>query len=251
MKHYRLTALSAIFLVVAFVACGGGDTKTAAKAPTAAPAGGNATISGVINYTNGDPDNEINMNADPKCLEMHAEPVTTEMVVAEGGKLANVFVYVKEGVSGNYPAPAEKKILDQQGCTYHPHVSGIMTGQTLVVRNSDETLHNVHAMPTKNEEFNQGQPFPGMELEKEFTTPEVMVRFKCDVHPWMGAYMAVLDHPFFAVSGSDGSFEIKGLPAGDYVIEAWHETLGTKTQSISVTADGAATASFEFASAAG
>ena len=126
-----------------------------------------------------------------------------------------------------------------------------MTGQSLVILNSDPTLHNIHALPKNNEEFNQGQPFQNMKLEKEFSVAEVMVRFKCDVHPWMGAFMGVLDHPFFAVSGGDGSFSIEGLPAGEYVLEAWHETLGTQTQSVSVAEDGAAEVAFDFAPAAG
>ena len=256
MNKYRLTTLSAILLVFAFVACGGGgDAKSAAKtsapAPVSEPAAGSGAISGVINYSNGDPDTTIKMDADPVCLGLHTEPVETETIVADAGKLANVFVYVKEGVSGSYSPPDEAQLLNQEGCTYSPHVAGIMTGQKLVIRNSDSTLHNVHALPKNNQEFNQGQPFQGMELEKEFDTAEVMVRFKCDVHPWMGAYMGVLDHPFFAVSGADGSFEIDGLPAGDYVIEAWHETLGTQTQSVSVAADGAVDVTFDFASAAG
>ena len=254
MNKYRLTTLSAILLVFVFVACGGGeDAKSAAKtsAPVSEPVAGSGAISGVINYSNGDPDTAIKMDADPVCLGLHTEPVETETIVADAGKLANVFVYVKEGVSGSYSPPDEAQLLNQEGCTYSPHVAGIMTGQKLVIRNSDSTLHNVHALPKNNQEFNQGQPFQGMELEKEFDTAEVMVRFKCDVHPWMGAYMGVLDHPFFAVSGADGSFEIDGLPAGDYVIEAWHETLGTQTQSVSVAADGAVDVTFDFASAAG
>lgn len=253
MKNYRLTALTAVFLVLAFVACGGGgDTETAkAPAPAAAPAAGSGSVTGVVNYTNGDPDTDIKMNADPVCSGLHTTPVQTETIVGDEGKLGNVFVYVKEGLSGSYPAPAESAVLNQEGCTYKPHVSGVMTGQKLVIKNSDDTLHNVHALPQKNAEFNQGQPFKGMVLEKKFTTPEVMVKFKCDVHPWMGAYMGVLDHPFFAVTKADGSFEIKGLPAGDYVLEAWHETLGTQTQSVSIAADSSAGVAFEFASAAG
>lgn len=252
MNKYRITALCAIVLVISFVACGGGGggdttaTESAQVAPPAAAAG-SGVINGSINYSNGDPDAVIKMDADPVCAGLHAEPVETETVVADAGKLANVFVYVKEGVSGSYSAPGESALLNQEGCQYSPHVSGIMTGQTLVIRNSDQTLHNVHALPTQNEEFNQGQPFKDMELEKEFSTAEVMVRFKCDVHPWMGAYIGVVDHPFFAVSGVDGSFAIDGLPAGDYVLEAWHEKLGTQTQSVTV-ADGAVDVSFDFAS---
>ena len=191
-------------------------------------------IAGTISYANGDPDAAIQMDADPVCTGLHTEPVHTEKIVIDGGGLANVFVYVKSGLTGSYPAPAEKAMLNQQGCQYSPHVSGIMVGQTLVIKNSDPTLHNVHALPKKNEEFNQGQPFQDMELEKTFDQAEVMVPFKCDVHPWMSSYMGVMDHPFFAVTGADGAFSIDGLPAGDYVIEAWHEDLGAQTLEVSV-----------------
>ena len=242
-------ALAACALIVA---CGGGDApappaeKPAAAAPEQAAAAGSGVISGTIAYANGDPDKAIMMSADPVCEGLHKEPVHSETVVAEGGGLANVFVYVKSGLTGSYPPPAESALLNQKGCQYTPHVSGIQVGQTLVIRNSDPTLHNVHAMPETNEEFNQGQPFADMELKKTFNAAEVMIPFKCDVHPWMSSYMGVLDHPFFTVSGSDGSYSIEGLPAGDYEIEAWHESLGVKTMSVSVAADGAAEADFDF-----
>ena len=121
-----------------------------------------------------------------------------------------------------------------------------MVGQKIVIRNSDPTLHNVHAVPTINAEFNQGQPFQDMELEKSFDKPEVMVRFKCDVHPWMTSYMGVLDHPYFAVSGTDGAFSIEGLAPGTYVLAAWHETLGEQTQSVTIGPNETVEASFDF-----
>jgi plastocyanin len=186
------------------------------------------------------------MGADPVCQSLHPEAAYSEKIVIDGGGLANVFVYVKSGLSGSFSAPADKVMLNQKGCQYSPHVSGIMVGQTLVIKNSDPTLHNVHALPEANDEFNQGQPFQDMELETSFATAEVMVPFKCDVHPWMSSYMGVLDHPFYAVSGADGSFSIDGLPAGDYEVEAWHEELGSQTLSLSVAADGSAEANFDF-----
>lgn len=239
--------LSAIALLAACGGGGGDTTETAAPAaaPAPAPAGGSGSITGVVSYAGEDTDGPINMDADPVCAGLHGDGVESQAIVADNGNLANVFVYVKEGVSGSYPAPSEPVLLDQNGCTYIPHVAGIQTGQKLVIRNSDATLHNVHALPEKNPEFNQGQPFQNMELEKTFDTPEVMVRFKCDVHPWMGAYMGVVDHPFYSVTGTDGSFSIEGLPAGDYVVETWHETLGSKTQNVTV-GDGAVAVSFDY-----
>jgi hypothetical protein len=237
------------------VACGGGGEKAAAPeakteaAPAAAPAssGGGATISGVATYTNGDPDTEIKMDADPVCASLHEGTVHTEKIVHDdSGNLANVFVYVKEGVTGSHPGPSSSHVLDQVGCQYNPHVSGMQLDQQLLIRNSDPTLHNVHAMPTVNKEFNMGQPFQGMEIEHTFDKTEVMIRFKCDVHPWMASYMAVLDHPFFGVSGADGSYSLENLPAGDYVVEAWHEELGTQTQNVTVAEGGEVEVSFDF-----
>ena len=254
MSKKALSLALALAAAALLVACGGGGEAPApapSPEPPAAPAAtastGNAVISGTISYANGDPDLEILMDADPVCLSLHKDHAAySERIVADGGGLANVFVYVKSGIEGDYPAPAEKALLNQQGCQYTPHVSGVMVGQTLVIRNSDPTLHNVHARPEKNDEFNQGQPFENMEMEHTFDEAEVMVPFKCDVHPWMASYMGVMSHPFFAVSGADGSFSIGGLPAGDYEIEAWHEELGSKTMSVTVAADGTAEANFDF-----
>ena len=125
-------------------------------------------------------------------------------------------------------------MFDQKGCQYSPKVFGIQVNQPLEIRNSDSTLHNVHALSEKNAQFNLGMPIQGMKLKKTFTKPEVMVKIKCEVHSWMHAYAGVLDHPFFAVSGDDGSFSIKNLPAGQYTLEAWHAKYGTQTQTITV-----------------
>ena len=261
MKNY-LSHLAVAMVISALIAtgCGGGgggeekaETTSPAEtkaAPAAAAKTGTASIQGVATYHNGDPDKAIAMDADPVCASLHPNEVHTEQIVVDdAGNIANVFVYVKEGLDGGFSAPAESHLLDQKGCQYFPHVSGIMVGQTLVIRNDDPTLHNVHAMPTANAEFNSGQPFQGMELEHKFDKSEVMVPFKCDVHPWMSSYMAVLDHPFFGVSGDDGSFSIVDLPAGNYVLEAWHETLGTQTQSVTVADGESVDVSFDFSPA--
>jgi plastocyanin len=188
------------------------------------------------------------MNADPSCAALHSEPVRLDTMVTDGeGHLANVFAYLKEGpgLTGN-AAPEEPHLLDQEGCQYVPHVSGMQVGQTLKIRNGDATLHNVHAVPEQNREFNFGQPFQGMEIEQVFKSSEVMIRFKCDVHPWMSAYIGVLEHPFFAVSAKDGTFAIEGIPAGTYTLEAWHEELGTRTLTVTLQESGMEDVAIDF-----
>jgi hypothetical protein len=180
---------------------------------------------------------KIKTDADPKCAEMHADsPLVGEEVVVNGnGTLKNVFVYIKSGLEGKtFETPKTPVEINQEGCHYRPHVFGMMAKQPLKIVNSDDTLHNIHAMPTKSKEFNIGQPNKGMETMRTFAEPEVMVHFKCDVHPWMSAYAGVLNHPFYSVSGEDGTFAIKGLPAGEYEVVAWHEKYGEQSQKIKV-----------------
>ena len=197
----------------------------------------NATVKGVVKFVGEAPKPRlISMKADRQCDAIHGgKSVTAEdVVVNPNGTLKWVFVYVKEGVKGKNNPPNEPDVHDQQGCLYQPHVFGIMVGQKLEIRNSDPLLHNVHATPKKNKPFNIGQPVKGMKTYQTFNTPEIMVPFKCDVHPWMSAYAGVLDHPFFSVSNDKGEFEIKNLPPGTYTIEAWHEKFGTLTQTVTV-----------------
>ena len=170
-----------------------------------------------------------------------------DVAVNANGTLKNVFVYVKEGLEGKTFAPkTDKVVMDQKGCRYTPHVLGAQVNQPVEIVNSDSTLHNVHGMPPSSKEFNLGMPIQGMKLTRKFDKPDVMVKFKCDVHPWMNAYAGVLPHPFFAVTGEDGSFEIKNLPAGKYTLEAWHEKYGVQTQEIMVDETGQANAVFKF-----
>lgn len=190
----------------------------------------------------------IDMNADPYCAGQHSEPVMTEEVVVNDGTLQNVFVYVKEGLEGKtFDTPTAPVILDQKGCHYTPHVFGVQVNQGVEIVNSDSTLHNVHGMPKESKEFNLGMPIQGMKLTRKFDKPEVMVKFKCDVHPWMNAYAGVLTHPFYAVTGKEGTFKLENLPAGDYTIEAWHEKYGTQTQKVTVDESGPKTVDFSFA----
>jgi len=226
-------------------------SRTAPTQTVAAPSGGTASIGGSVNFTGTAPAmGPIDMAADPVCTKLHTSAVPyQEAVVNENGTLANVIVYVKSGLTGSYEAPAEASVLDQAGCQYTPHVSAVQAGQTLRILNSDATLHNVLASPSVNAGFNKAMPVKGMKIDHTFEDAEpTPVRLKCQVHPWMTAYIGVFDHPFFSVTGDDGSFSIKNLPAGTYTIAAWHEKYPEQTAEIQVADGQAATAEFSFGS---
>jgi plastocyanin len=240
-------AVVAIVTGLLAAACGGGG-NTAERPAANAKADGPGTVTGRISFDGDAPARTpIRMAADPNCKAENESLSETTIVSADKG-LKNVFVYVKDGLGNKvYETPTAPIVLDQKGCRYEPHVFGVHVGQPVEIRNSDPTLHNVHAIPKSNDEFNFGQQPSTPAFTKMFDTPEIGLSFRCDVHGWMRAYANVVTHPFFAVTKDDGTFEIKGLPAGTYTIEAWHERLGTQTQQVTIT-DGApaATAAFTF-----
>ena len=186
-----------------------------------------ADITGKVSLK-GTPPAEITIDmasfSDKTCAAAHSQAVTTRhYVVSKDGGLANVLVYIKSGLEGKkFPTPAEGPVLDQVGCLYEPYVMGVMVNQKFKIKNSDATLHNVHATPKINTEFNFAQPTKEQVNERGFDKPEVPVRFMCNVHPWMFAYVGVFDHPYFAVTDKDGNFKISGAPNGKYMIEAYH-----------------------------
>ncbi len=243
MKRRLFSVIGAALLLAALAASATRQTAQAVQA--------GATITGKIKFTGARPTNpRIDMSEEAACKSKYPAPPTAETVVVNAnGTLANVFVYVKAGLppSAKYQAPATPVVIDQDGCRYHPHVLGIMVGQNLEIRNSDPVLHNIKAKATKNRPFNVSQPSAGMKTNRVFSAPEVMVALECNVHGWMNAYLGVLPHPFYAVSGSDGSFSIKGLPAGTYTIEAWHEKYGTQTATVTVAGAAPKTQDFTFA----
>lgn len=173
---------------------------------------------------------KIDMAADAVCAKAHGDtpPLTEFVVTGDGDALQDVFVYVVTKASKGAPIVAKPE-LDQTGCKYVPHVQGVVVGQELVILNNDPTLHNVRLSSKNNGESNDSMPTKGMTLKKKFAKPEAL-QFKCDVHPWMTGYVHVLDHPYFAVTQKDGTFEIKGLPAGDYEVKVWHEELSAKSK---------------------
>lgn len=180
---------------------------------------------------------KLPIQGNPECSTFHQEPLLSEAVLVSNGALQNVFVYIKEGLEGYaFEAPQTPAKLDQVKCMFIPHVVGVQTNQPLEILNSDPTLHNVHALAKVSPGWNIGLPAPGMRRIKTFPKPEVMVPVKCDVHPWMLAYIGVVPHPYFAVTGPEGTFTLQGVPPGRYVIEAWHERFGTKTQELELAA---------------
>jgi plastocyanin len=239
-------------LITGLAACSG-DSKSAAPATPPAGAlrvdeGKAGNVSGRVIFEGAPPVNApVKIAADPTCMQANPDGLTFETFAVKAGGLDNVFVYVKDGL-GNYvyDTPTESAKIDQQSCRYHPHVFGIRVNQPLEIVNSDPTLHNIHAMPKANSEFNNGQPIQGMKMTHTFDKKEVMVPFKCDVHGWMNAYVGVLDHPYFAVTDKTGKFEIKSLPPGTYTLEAWHEKLGTQTASVTLGAKESKDVTFSF-----
>jgi len=247
-------------------ACGGGSDNTAKKdgdKPLKKYASKNdeGTISGTVAYNGTAPaPKKIDTSADAVCGQKNPNLESEDNKVANG-KLANVFVYIKEGtladgskVSGvDWPMPADSAVLDQNGCHYVPHVLGIRANQTLKITNSDPTQHNIHPSPKINDEWNQSQGNGAAPLEKKFPRAEVLIPVKCNQHPWMKSYIGVMKHSFFAVTAADGTFTIKGVPPGTYTVVAWHEggAEGTSLppKQVTVAAKGSATADFAFGSA--
>jgi hypothetical protein len=218
---------------------------------TPAPAQGGATggtLVGHVKLTTAPPPNAaIRMGSDLKCVEINGGTHVDQEIVlrdADGG-LRNAFV----SVQGTFPQsapPTEPVTIDQQGCVYHPRVQGARVGQTLMVKNDDDTLHNIHSLSTKGNQFNTGQPKAGLVFKVPLKAEEVMLHVRCDVHPWMTGYLGVLPHPYFAVSGAQGAFTIDHVPPGHYTVQAWHERYGTVREAIDITAGKATIVEFSY-----
>src|SRR5271156_5792626 len=243
-KQWLVTLGLCVIVGLVLAACSKKPSEEQAAAPstaaTPAPAATPidpatvASVSGTVSFDGVAPkEAKIDMSQDPACKGMNM----AETVVVDGGKLDNVFVYVKEGLDNRtFDTPKDAVTIDQSGCKYHPHVLGIMTGQTLKVINSDPTTHNIHPTPADNREWNESQPPQAPAIEKTFAREEIMLPVKCNQHPWMKMYVNVVKSPFYAVTGPDGKFEIKGLPPGDYTLAFVHEKLGEQDQKVTLAA---------------
>lgn len=214
-----------------------------------AAAADNATVSGKVVFKGAAPRmRPLTMDATPACAKQHQKPVLSEeVVIGAGGALANVFVYVKDGLPAKtWPVTPKAVTVTQVGCVYQPHVVGAMVGQNVEFLNEDPTSHNVHPLPKINNEWNQSQPPKGDPIVRTFSKPEIGLPIKCNLHPWMRVYVNVVTNPFFAVTGADGTFSLKGLPAGTYTLGAWHERFGVQEFKVKVAANGTAAANFTF-----
>ncbi len=211
------------------------------------PTGDEATITGVVHFAGeAPPRRKIQMDADPVCAQKNPNALAEDVVVTNG-KLRNVFIHIKSGAEKwSFPTPQQEVVIDQVGCIYVPHVLGLQRNQPLKIISSDNTNHNIHPAPKNNPEWNVSQPPGAPPIVKTFAREEVMIPVKCNQHPWMRAYIGVLRHPFFAVSKEDGTFEIKGLPPGEYEIEAWHEKYGAQTSKVTLTAKETKTIEFTY-----
>jgi plastocyanin len=245
MKGKSLLIFAAtIALAIGIISCGGGGqpagtpaatpAATASKPVDAATAG---SVSGMVMLDGAAPKMKtINMAAEPTCAKEHSTPaMTQDVVVGAGGSLQNVVVYLKGDFSQySFDAASAPAVIDQKGCQYSPHVLALRVGQPLNVTNSDQTTHNIHPVPANNREWNQSQPPGSAPLNETFAREEIAVPVKCNVHPWMKSYIAVVGHPYFQVTGADGSFSLKNVPPGTYTLTAWHESYGASEQMITV-----------------
>lgn len=230
----NMKRFSSIFILVLAVAVATSRNVRAGGAPaTGAAVRGTVHIEGKV-----PPAKTISMNADPACAKLHPSPVVTQEVMADAkGDLENVIVFVSDGLGDRtFDPPSQPVVVEQKGCMYEPHVLAVRANQTLEVVNDDRTSHNIHPVPANNREWNKAEP-PGSKMDEVFAREEVAIPVKCNVHPWMRGYIAVFKHPYFAVTGKDGTFDLSNLPPGTYTIKAWHEKLGTSTQTVTIGAN--------------
>jgi plastocyanin len=230
------------------------DTKKAPEKDAKKSAEDKIGVSGVVKFLGPRPRRKpLRLGQGQKgksaCAKLHkTPPLDEEAIVGKKGELANVFVYVSKGLAKRkkYPAPKKPAVLDQLGCTFRPHVQGVQVGQIVHFKNSDALLHNVRSYARRNRAFNMGQPAGSEIRERVFRRPEMAMKIQCDVHKWMTAYIHILEHPFFAVTGADGKFDVKGLAAGEYTLTAWHELYGEQKAKVTVGASGKAKVDFTF-----
>jgi plastocyanin len=251
MKIRQILSTLAVLSVVAASTSGAFARKGAsgtAGASAKPDAGSGASVVGKVKFQGTLPQPaRVSMSADPSCAKLHPAPaVGQDFVAGSDNSLGNVIVFISDGLQNRtFDVPTEEVTFEQKGCIYEPHVVAVRANQKLKMVNSDNTTHNIHPIPANNREWNKAEP-AGMTMEESFPREEIAIPVKCNVHPWMKSYIAVFKHPYFAVTGKDGSFQLPNLPPGEYTVEAWHEKLGTMTQKITVAVGESKTVDFTF-----
>jgi len=237
MKLRAAFASLLLLAVSASIGCGKSQTTEPAGPVLTVDPATVGSISGTVTYDGPAPSFQpIDMSASPACVQANPSPVIPPIVVlGDQSALANVVVYVKEGLRNyRYDVPKATAVLQQKNCMYDPHVLALMTGQPFEVQNNDPTMHNVHPMPKHNRQWSNSQPAGSAALKETFTHTEFAMPVLCNVHPWMRSFVFVFDHPYFSVTPKTGTFELTHLPPGTYTIEAWHETLGVQDQTVTL-----------------
>jgi hypothetical protein len=251
MREKNLLSISALTLAIGFslaICLSTPAVLRAGGAPASTGAAGAASLKGTVRFEGIVPKPKlISMAADPSCAKQHPSPVYAQEVLTDSkGDLQNVIVFVSEGLGDRtFDPPTQPLVVEQKGCMYTPHVVAVRANQPLHVVNDDPTSHNIHPTPANNREWNKAEP-PGSSVDESFAREEIAIPVKCNLHPWMHGYIAVFKHPYFAVTGKDGSFDLSSLPPGTYTIKAWHEKLGTSTQTITIGANETKEISFVF-----
>jgi plastocyanin len=248
LQDVSLTLAAGVLLLAGSLESSHLRSVAAAKSAAKPDAGSTGSVVGRVRLEGTKPEStRTNMMADPSCAKLHPGAVMSEdFVVGNEGTLENVVVFISDGINEkSFDVPAEAATIEQKGCIYKPHVIAMRANQKLKIVNSDNTLHNIHPVPANNREWNKAQP-GGSTLEETFAPEEIAIPVKCNVHPWMRSYIAVFKHPYFAVTGKDGSFDLRNLPPGEYTVKAWHEKLGMMPQKITVAAGEAKKVEFVF-----
>jgi hypothetical protein len=250
----RTRSLHLVLAAIAFFSASGCGNKPRSESPAPAVTIDPSTagsINGTVTFDGTPPAfKPIDMSASPACAAANPAPVVPPIVVVgENGALANVVIFVKDGL-GNYrfDAPSDPAILGQKNCMYEPHVSALMTNQPFQIQNNDPTMHNVHPLPKHNRQWSTSQPVGSAALKSTFGRPEFAMPVLCNVHPWMRAFVFVFDHPYFAVTSKTGRFELKNLPPGTYTVEAWHENYAAQDQTVTIGPKESKSISFSFKS---
>jgi plastocyanin len=244
----RLHGWLAILLLV-LAGCGGGAGSEcdAPRTPSPLDRASTGTIAGTVTLA-GTPPSMATLRMTAECAAQHPAAVPTGDVVVHDGRVENAYVYIKDGLGERvFAAPAEPVVIDQVGCVYRPHVVGVQTCQPITFKNSDSFLHNVHGTPTVSSQWNFSMGVQGSTRTVRIPKPEVPVEVRCDVHPWMRAYVAVSAHPYFAVTGADGRFVLRDVPAGDYLVASWHERFGTRETRVTLGAKDTKDLAFAYA----